>query len=392
MRIGIVSTLENGAWGGCEPLWVEAAQSAMAEGDDVAVCLSLGPETARRTSELKAKGAELFWRKNRSGILWRQYRKILAAFLNSRMVFVRRLGEWLTRRSSELRPFFAWSPDVVIVSQGHVNDCCGILHTELGPGRRPVPYVTVTHLATDFEMQTDEVRNTTRLFLLGAKRALFVATNTQGMVERQLACALPNAEVIRNPVNIDDCSVMSLPESDTALFAYVGRLHCQHKGIDLLFEALSTREWQSREWRITLYGDGPDRGYLQDLAVYYGIEKRVVFAGYTTDIRGVWEKEQMLVMPSRIESAPLVLVEAMLCGRPSVVTDVGGITEWVGEPDTAFVAEATTVCSIRNTMERAWQARSSWQAMGMAAHEVAESRIDDSPGRTLIELVKGCVS
>lgn len=392
MRIGIISTLENGIWGGCDLLWLRAAESAMAEGDDVAVSLSYGPETVRRVGGLEEDGAALFWRMGRRGIARRLKIKVITVLLNSNLAPIRYLGRWWRRRSSELRRFFAWKPDVVIVNLSEVYDCFRMSDLEPELEMSGVPYVTVTHVANDFQLPGDEMRRVTRSVQLGAKAALFVAVGTQRMVERHLACALPNGAIIRNPVNIDDCSLLPMPTSETAQFAFVGRLENLSKGLDLLFEVLGAERWQSREWQLTLYGDGYDREYLEDLASYYNIRDRVVFGGYSTNIRGVWEKAHMLVLPSRTESAPLALVEAMLCGRPSVVTDVGGVTEWAREQDTAFIAEATTVRSIGNAMERAWQARDKWEAMGMAAHEAARSRIDDSPGRTLIQIAKGCVS
>ena len=55
--------------------------------------------------------------------------------------------------------------------------------------------------------------------------------------------------------------------------------------------------------------------------------KNVHFRGHVNDIRAIWEQNHLLVLPSRYEGLPLALVEAMWCGRPAVVTDVGGNAE-----------------------------------------------------------------
>ena len=101
----------------------------------------------------------------------------------------------------------------------------------------------------------------------------------------------------------------------------------------------------------------------------------------------MWAENHLLVLPSRVESAPLALVEAMLCGRPAVVTDVGGMTEWVQEADTGYVAEAPTAQSVGAALERAWQNRARWPELGRRAHRVAIGRYDPVPGASLLQLL-----
>jgi glycosyltransferase involved in cell wall biosynthesis len=80
-------------------------------------------------------------------------------------------------------------------------------------------------------------------------------------------------------------------------------------------------------------------------------------------------------------------MEAMLCGRPSVVNDVGGITEWVSEPETAFISPGLHVGSFRAALERAWSARAEWPAMGLRARERALQMLDPDPGGTLLSIL-----
>ena len=65
----------------------------------------------------------------------------------------------------------------------------------------------------------------------------------------------------------------------------------------------------------------------------------------------------MLVMPSRFEGLPLAIVEAMLCARPVVATDVAGHAEVVEDGVTGFLADAPTVGAIAAALERCWVRR-----------------------------------
>src|SRR5207245_589821 len=95
--------------------------------------------------------------------------------------------------------------------------------------------------------------------------------------------------------------------------------------------------------------------------------------------------------PSYAEGTPLALVEAMLCARPAVVTDVGGNAEWVEEGATGFLAAAPTARSIGDALERAWGARERWPALGHAARTAALARHDPAPGRTVLALLERAV-
>ncbi len=136
-----------------------------------------------------------------------------------------------------------------------------------------------------------------------------------------------------------------------------------------------------------MFGDGPDKNYLVDLAGYFGIQDRVDFRGHMTDVRSIWAENHLLVFRSRVGSAPLALVEAMICGRPTIGTDIGDITEWLEEPETGFLAEAPTVRSFGAALERAWAAKEDWAKIGEQAHVCARAKRDPAPGKTLLNLV-----
>lgn len=154
-----------------------------------------------------------------------------------------------------------------------------------------------------------------------------------------------------------------------------------------MFETLSLPIWQQRDWQFHLYGAGPDQAYLEALAKYYGIADRVKFMGHVNDVRSIWLDNHILLLPSRAEGTPLALVEAMLCGRTAVVTDVGGNAEWIEDEETGFIAEAPTAKSFGAALNRAWLGLNDWKQMGMKAHEYATTKLDNSPGQSLLKLI-----
>ena len=101
--------------------------------------------------------------------------------------------------------------------------------------------------------------------------------------------------------------------------------------------------------------------------------------GFEPNIEGVWSQHHALLLPSRYEGLPLAVVEAMLCGRVCIVTDVGGNAELVEDNESGFVAAAPTVPLLDEAMERAWNRRHEWRQMGQSAARRVRERVSPDP-------------
>jgi glycosyltransferase involved in cell wall biosynthesis len=148
---------------------------------------------------------------------------------------------------------------------------------------------------------------------------------------------------------------------------------------DLLLQLLATEPWRSRDIVVSLVGKGPMEEGVRRLSKNLGLEDKVHFAGHIKDIESLWLTHHALILPSRFEGLPLAMVEAMLCGRPVIVTDVAGNTELVTDGVTGFVAEAATLLHLDRALERAWEARGKWQEIGRAAAVAVRQRVPSDP-------------
>ena len=136
-------------------------------------------------------------------------------------------------------------------------------------------------------------------------------------------------------------------------FATVGRYEVGSKCQDRTLHALSTAEWKGRNWRLDLFGSGPDERYLQDVIGYYGLEDRVTLCGFERDFAKIWKDHHIHVLTSRAEGLALALVESMFCGRPAVITRTGGNHELVRDNKDGFVSAGGDPEIIREALERA---------------------------------------
>jgi glycosyltransferase involved in cell wall biosynthesis len=119
------------------------------------------------------------------------------------------------------------------------------------------------------------------------------------------------------------------PNEDAADLLYVGELRAA-KGIDTLLEAIA-RVGRTRGLipRAVLVGSGPDQAALTDLAHRLGIGAFISFLGQMP-AREAFKLGRAMVVPSRAESLPYVVLEAAAARVPMIATNVGGIPEIYG--------------------------------------------------------------
>jgi glycosyltransferase involved in cell wall biosynthesis len=368
MKIAIISTTLGAPWGGSEELWAAMAEAALDQGHEVIAAIYQWSCSVPRIVNLQAKGAQ-----------------ILPRPLPKRG----KLGQLLTTLDASFKRVFQLQPDVIVINQGGTYDPfmmnLGKLFDLLYQSN--IPYSVICQRNEDSYVPDQRIRDAAIPFFEQAAQVSFVAEHNLKAAERQLARSLPNAQVVRNPVNLTDHNVVPWCLSSTVQFANVARLEVGFKGQDILFEALSGDEWRDRPWQLNLYGGGTDRDYIERLCQYYNLSERVNIVGHVNDVRSIWADNHLLVLPSRREGTPLALVEAMLCGRPAVVTDVGGNAEWIEEGKTGYIAAAPTASSFGAALERAWQAQDQWKMMGAIAREVAINQYDPTPGHSLLEII-----
>jgi glycosyltransferase involved in cell wall biosynthesis len=212
-----------------------------------------------------------------------------------------------------------------------------------------------------------------------AKKVFCVSHHNLRLLESQIGEVLTNGRVVWNPFNVSTAEPSAWPAIDgTWKLACVARLDPGAKGQDLLFHTLSRPEWLKRPVEMNLYGSGPCENSLRRLTQKLNLQN-VHFRGHANDVKAIWERNHLLVLPSRYEGLPLALVEAMWCGRPAMVTDIGGNAELCVDGKTGFVAAAPAVSLVADAMERAWNNRDRWQSMGATASARVRSLLPRDP-------------
>ena len=127
------------------------------------------------------------------------------------------------------------------------------------------------------------------------------------------------------------------PAANAADIVFVGELR-RLKGVDVLLDAIAQAR-PRRRLTAVIVGDGPDAAEFKALATRLGLDGAVRFAG-AMPAASAFPQGRILVMPSRAESFPYIVLEAAAAGVPLIASDVGGIPEIVAGTDTKLVPAA----------------------------------------------------
>jgi len=108
------------------------------------------------------------------------------------------------------------------------------------------------------------------------------------------------------------------------------------------------------EWRLDIAGTGSDMPTMQELAEKLGISGRIVWHGFSTDVRGLLARSDIFLLASEYEGLPNTLQEALAEGVLPICRDVGGVREVLeGELMDWLVPETSGPEQFKVAIERA---------------------------------------
>lgn len=372
MKLAFVSGMTGSPWGGSEDLWGRSAMCLLRAGHEVFTSTLRWPELAAPLARLRDAGALVMLRDAAAPGRARRLANRIRRPISPEMPADR---DW--------RAIKAFRPDLVCVSHGTFD--CGLEWMErcLADG---VPYVSIVQANAEVWWPDDDRASRLRAAYLGARRAFFVSHANRDLFERQIGVRLEHAEVVWGSCHATHDSDPPWPDDGTGWrLACVARLDPKAKGQDLIAAVLALPKWRERDLTVTLYGSGGSPDGIRRLVEMEGVSDRLKVGGYLEDIEALWSRHHALLLPSRYEGLPLAILEAMLCARVCIVTDVAGNREPMEDNVTGFIAAAPTVVHLDEAMERAWRRRGDWRAMGRAAAAAIRAMMPRDPAGLLAE-------
>jgi glycosyltransferase involved in cell wall biosynthesis len=180
---------------------------------------------------------------------------------------------------------------------------------------------------------------------------LFLFESAYGLAAFRAKLGEPGAlvRVVHNGVDASEFAPVNTDAGASDLI-FVGELRML-KGVDVLIKALAILA--PRKVSATIVGEGPDRPAFEAETAALGLASRVRFVG-VKPARAAFALGRLLVIPSRAESLPYIVLEAAAAGMPLITTKVGGIPEIFGS-ETGTLIQPGDPAALAQAIDRALQ-------------------------------------
>lgn len=279
--------------GGTERVVCNLANYLVERGHDVEI-LTMSDDKASYSLSSSVK---------RISLLKQEERK---SFIHNSLLRIRRLRKHLQSSDTEKYVVMLPATIVLLLAMHKFTNAPIIVSERADPARiSPKLQILLKHLAkhsSGFVFQTEDALKWYKPYIRNAKY-----------------------EIIPNAINqefIQDIPVRSCPRDEIVA---VGRFTDQ-KNFGLLIKSFKAIHQQFPNYKLVIYGDGPKRDELEQLASKLGIGDCIDMPGYVTNISEHIVNASIFVLSSDFEGIPNSLMEAMALGLPCIATDcpVGG--------------------------------------------------------------------
>ncbi len=228
-----------------------------------------------------------------------------------------------------------------------------------------VPIVAVEHLVFPSRRRRGAILK--RFVASRLERTIAVGHASADDLHRHFGIPASSLSVVHN--GVPDLEVTPTMFARRPVIGCAARLEDQ-KGLDTLIACLDALPRVD----LVIVGDGSRRVELERLADEREVSDRVHFVGWVDDARPYLAGLDIFVLPSRNESFPLTIIEAMLHSVPVVATRVGSVDEAVVEGVTGFLCDVDDPNALVEAIRRLLDDDDQRQRFGQVAREIAVER------------------
>jgi glycosyltransferase involved in cell wall biosynthesis len=183
------------------------------------------------------------------------------------------------------------------------------------------------------------------------RKAKLIVANSEGLKKlAQKTSPKQKIEVVYNGIDTQEFKPLKNKKNSKKLkIIFMGRLAII-KGIDYLLKALG--KLKSKDFTLTLIGDGKEKENLKELAENLKIDKKVKFLGSIPHrkILKYYQESDLFVLPSLNEGMSNTLLEAMAVGLPVIATNTGGSKELIKE--NGFIVDKASSNGLKNVIQK----------------------------------------
>ncbi|MEJ7786359.1 MAG: glycosyltransferase, partial [Solirubrobacteraceae bacterium] len=197
--------------------------------------------------------------------------------------------------------------------------------------------------------------------------------NSLEAVDTLAACGVPASRVryIPNGVDTDFWAPADTPITDRSpIVVCAARLVARKRQSDLI-EAFAASGLASAGGRLFLVGDGPERPRVEQQVRDADLQEAVVVCGVLAhrELRELYDRAVVAVLPSSWEGMPASILEAQACGLPVIGSDVNGTRDVIATGTTGLLYEMGDIDALRDNLLRLIEDRPFATDVGVAARQ-----------------------
>lgn len=226
-----------------------------------------------------------------------------------------------------------------------------------------------------------------RRFVLS--RALAVVANSPGLATLSERADPIAVKFIPNGVDLERFRPSAQRPPEPFHFLFVGRLN-EQKNVGVLLEAVAElSRTTALPFRVSIVGDGPLRGSLRQRASVLGLDALVDWVQWLPreQMPALYRSAHCVINPSRYEGMPNVVLEAMACAIPVIVSDVAGNRDLVENGKNGFVVPCDSPGELKQAMALALGDQPGLEILGAGARRCAERHSWDAATVQYIDLL-----
>lgn len=238
-------------------------------------------------------------------------------------------------------------PDLILNVQGNIELGSVMLLASKISKVKSITYIPICHRLTEVTNNRwiAKIKDFINVFYYKIPDAFITINNFNKHLIEQRGVNKP-IYIVPNGIDFDKYIIYDKLEAQNKLglcstqtnVALIGRIQFWHKGHDVLINMVKKYKNQLKDYKFIIVGSGEDEYKMKNIVKKYQIESNFLFLGHQKDMSLIYSAIDGVIVPSRFEGTPMVLLEALYYNLPVIMTNLPGMNTYLDE-DSLFEKE-----------------------------------------------------
>lgn len=261
---------------------------------------------------------------------------------------VKKLADFEQFAPSE-KQFRALSPDLVLCIQGDIAQSTNGIGFANRAGIPNISYLALPHRLANMGAKFGALRDLSNQRWINAPDRFIVISDSMKLRLKQRGCKKEIA-IVHNGIDPPSPPIKTALNSPLTL-GVSGRIEFSQKQQDFMVQTFKKNPQTFKDCQLLIAGSGPDTDQLQHLIRNHA---DISLLPWQEDIESLYQKIDILIIPSRYEGVPLVMLEALARGIPVIGSACDGMKDILPTSWTFTPRNESSLCSTFTSVQNTW--------------------------------------